>query len=298
MRTVNINFNDAGQRLDKFLMKYLPAMPKGALYKGLRKDCVRVNGRHVRDGSFMLSEGDELKLFFRDEYYGGDEEVKKTDIAFGIVYEDENIILMDKPRGTVAHADDKNTSGTLVEQLIYYLYKNGGYDPRNEHSFKPALCNRLDRNTSGIVIGAKNAAALRIINEKIRSREVHKLYKCRVEGIMKEPLHCEGYIVKGDKRVKISDKPAPGAKYAELSARPLSHDADTTEAEVELMTGRTHQIRAQLAAYGYPLVNDKKYSGHGNGKYELTSYKIRFDFKSDAGIMNYINGKEFELNRA
>lgn len=298
MRIVKINANDAMQRLDKFLIKYLPAMPKGALYKGLRKDCVRVNGKHVRDGGYMLNEGDELKLFFREEYYGKETDIKEVRIDFGIVYEDQNIILINKPRGTVVHADDKNTSDTLVEQLIYYLYKKGEYDPKSEHGFKPALCNRLDRNTSGIVIGAKNAAALRIINEKIRKREIHKLYKCRVEGIMKNPLQCNGYIIKGDKRVKTADKLSDGAKYAQLSARPIAYEGNTTIAEVELMTGRTHQIRAQLAAMGYPLVNDKKYSGHGNGKYELVSYKLRFDFKSDAGIMNYINGREFVLKEA
>lgn len=302
MRKLEINANDAGQRLDKFLLKYMSALTKGALYKGLRKDCVKINGKHVKDGAYMLKEGDELKLFFRDEYYGDNgEQATKAAVPkavkrdFGIVYEDENIVIIDKKRGTVVHADDKGSANTLVEQFIYYLYEKGEYRPDKEHSFKPALCNRLDRNTQGLLIGAKNAAALRIINEKIRNREIHKLYLCRAKGHIPHELHCKGFIERGDKAVRALDSAKEGAKAAELIVRPLRYEGGDTVAEVELLTGRTHQIRAQLSQAGFPLVNDRKYGGGGDGRYELVSYKLVFEFVGEAGVMEYLNGRVFCL---
>ena len=166
MREITINQNDAGQRLDKFLTKYLVNMPQSMLYKSLRKNCVRVNGKHIKDGKYMLQNGDVLKLFFKDEFYESKSSFKAGNSDIDVVYEDENIILINKESGVVVHSDDKGTKDTLLERMQSYLYKKGEYNPENEHSFSPSFCNRLDRNTSGIIIGAKNAAALRIINEK------------------------------------------------------------------------------------------------------------------------------------
>ena len=188
MREITINQNDAGQRLDKFLTKYLVNMPQSMLYKSLRKNCVRVNGKHIKDGKYMLQNGDVLKLFFKDEFYESKSSFKAGNSDIDVVYEDENIILINKESGVVVHSDDKGTKDTLLERMQSYLYKKGEYNPENEHSFSPSFCNRLDRNTSGIIIGAKNSAALRIINEKIRSREIKKIYLCIVEGHLKKAV--------------------------------------------------------------------------------------------------------------
>lgn len=297
MRQLTIKRNDAGQRLDKFLTKYLPKMPKSMLYKSLRKNCVKVNGKHIKDGAYMLSEGDELKLFLKDEFFEETAHTGFTPTAYSldIVYEDENILLINKEVGVVVHADDKNTSGTLIEQIQSYLYDRGEYRPNEEQSFAPALCNRLDRNTSGIIIAAKNAEALRAINEKIRSREIHKYYICIADGIIKGSGNLSGNLTKGEKQVKITKHAAEASKAVSLNYKALSHSENKTLAEIELLTGRTHQIRAQFADAGHPLTGDVKYGGsRSRDRYKLASYKLEFRL-NDAGVLNYLNGKIFEI---
>lgn len=297
MRQLTIKRNDAGQRLDKFLTKYLPKMPKSMLYKSLRKSCVKVNGRHIKDGAYMLHEGDELKLFLKDEFF---EETAHSGFAptaysLDIVYEDENILLINKEAGVVVHADDKNTSGTLIEQIQSYLYEKGEYCPDEEHSFAPALCNRLDRNTSGIIIAAKNAETLRAVNEKIRSREIHKYYLCIADGIIKGSGTLSGNLTRGEKQVKITKRAAEASKAVSLNYKALSHSENKTLAEIELLTGRTHQIRAQLADAGHPLTGDVKYGGsRSRDRYKLASYKLEFRLK-EGGALDYLNGRVFEI---
>lgn len=296
MKEITINENDAGQRLDKFLTKYLVNMPQSMLYKSLRKNCVRVNGKHIKDGKYMLRTGDELKLFFKDEFFAAvdDFHVGNTDID--IVYEDENLILINKASGIVVHSDDKGTADTLLSRMQSYLYKKGEYNPENEHSFSPAFCNRLDRNTSGIIIGAKNAAALRIINEKIRSREIKKLYLCVVEGHTEKSGYLSSYLTRGEKKVSVKDTETDNSKLIKTKYTTLAYGNNCSLVEVELETGRTHQIRAQMAHISHPLSGDRKYGARSGGKMKLASYKLRFDFKTDAGILNYMNGKEFQID--
>lgn len=294
MKQIVINKNDAGQRLDKFLMKYLVNLPHSMLYKSLRKNCVRINGKHVRDGGFILKENDVLLLYLRDEFF------PVTDFTAGnsdidIVYEDENIILINKPRGIVVHSDDRGTEDTLLLRMQSYLYEKGEYDPKSEQSFAPAFCNRLDRNTSGIIIGAKNAAALRIINEKIRNREIRKFYMCIAEGEMSGNGELSAHLTRGKKKVSVHDAETDSSKPVKLKYNVLKTKNNLSLLEIELETGRTHQIRAQLAAKGHPLLGDRKYGASDSSKMFLTSYKLKFDFASDAGILNYLSGKEFQI---
>ena len=177
-----------------------------------------------------------------------------------------------------------------------YLYKKGEYNPENEHSFSPSFCNRLDRNTSGIIIGAKNAAALRIINEKIRSREIKKIYLCIVEGHLKKSGHLTAYLTRGDKKVTVSDYNEENSKKIGTKYNVIAEKKDTSLVEVELETGRTHQIRAQFSHIGNPLYGDTKYGSQHSGGMKLASYKLIFDFKTDAGILNYLNNKEFQIS--
>ncbi len=296
MKTVTINVNDADTRLDKFLTKYMN-IPSGALYKGLRKNCVRVNGRHIKNGDYRLCEGDILQLYFKDEFFKEEKTFVPIKSNLSIVYEDENILIINKTAGTVVHADDKGTKNTLIAEIQSYLFNKGEYNPQNEHSFAPALCNRLDRNTGGLVIAAKNAAALRIINEKIKNREIKKFYLCIIEGHPKKEDELTAYLTREEKIVSVSDTILENAKQVRLKYKVLAENKASSLVEVELLTGRTHQIRAQLAYIGHPLVGDVKYGAKKteNG-YSLMSYKLSFDFTSDAGVLNYLSGKAFTVS--
>lgn len=293
MKEIVINENDANQRLDKFLLKYLVNMPQSMLYRSLRKNCVRINEKHVRDGAYILRPGDVMRLYVKDEFFERETKFCSGVSDIEVVYEDENIILINKPCGTVVHSDDRGTKDTLLSRMQSYLYKKGEYDPACEHSFSPAFCNRLDRNTSGIIIGAKNASALRIINEKIKMREIRKLYLCIVEGELTGSGQLEAYLTRGDKKVSVSDEAAYGAKNIITKYNAIAYENGRTLLEVELETGRTHQIRAQLAHINHPLWGDKKYGSSHTDAMSLASYKLKFDFKSDAGILNYLIGREF-----
>lgn len=305
MKRITVNANDAGQRLDKFLTKFLPAMPQSLIYKSLRKKRIKRNGSraHERD---ILSAGDVLELYINDEFF----DAPKPEEAFlkirtpsvRVVYEDENILLADKPQGLVVHSDDKEAVNTLISHIQAYLYQKDEYDPKAEHSFAPALCNRIDRNTRGIVIAAKNAESLRILNEKIKTKEIRKFYLCLVCGIPKKSAETlTSYLAKdaAANRVAVYNRPAPGAKTAVTKYRVRKTYQNHALLEVELITGRTHQIRAQMGAIGHPLLGDGKYGVLGKHplltQQALASYRLRFDFTSDAGILNYLAGKEFSI---
>lgn len=297
MREITVNENDSEQRLDKFLSKFMPQLPKSVLYKGLRKNCVRINGKHVKDGSVFIHAGDVLKLYYSDEFFEDEKNFKPIKSKLDIVYEDENILIINKESGIVVHADDRGTENTLVAQLQSYLFEKGEYKPDAEHSFSPALCSRLDRNTGGLVIAAKNAAALRIINEKIRSREIHKFYLCITEGYPFDKGTLSGYLTRGNKKVTVSDEETPLSKPVKLKYRVIAKKHGLSLTEVELITGRTHQIRAQFAHIGCPLAGDVKYGGSRHENYqELMSCRIEFGFKTDAGILNYLAGSSFSVS--
>ncbi len=306
MKTVTVNKNDASQRIDKFLGKYFKTMPKSLIYKGIRKKRIKVNGKRC-DIDYILKVGDKIDLYINDEFFAVPDErlsfLKVTEPTLNIVYEDQNIILMDKRPGMIVHDDEDEKIHTLLNHMKAYLYKKGEYDPDRENSFVPSLCNRIDRNTGGIVIGAKNAAALKIINDKIKTREIKKFYLCLVRGKLKQKEDTlTGYLVKNTEqnRVYIHSSPVPDGKSILTKYRVIRENNLTSLVEVELLTGRTHQIRAHFASIGHPLAGDGKYGTNefndkvGMKTQALYSYKLKFDF-SDENELAYLNGKTFEV---
>ena len=309
MREIVIKKNDAGQRLDKFLSKALPSLPISKLYKSIRLKKIKVNRRRA-EASQILQMGDTLQLFLAEEFF--EDKSKKSDLRLNdvhvhldVLYEDENILLLNKRPGVSVHEDETGEKNTLILQVWAYLYQKGEYQPSNEASFAPALCNRIDRNTGGIVIVAKNAESLRILNEKIKARELDKYYLCLVHGVpTPKSATLGGFLWKDSKenRVYVYEKnPPKGAKEIHTRYTTISVHGDLALLEVELLTGRTHQIRAHLAHVGHPLLGDGKYGinrsdrANGHKHQALWSYKLRFSFKEDAGILSYLDGKEFSV---
>ena len=308
MKEFTIGQNDAGQRLDRFLAKAVPLLPASLAQKYIRIKRIKLNGgRAERDT--RLRSGDVLQLYINDEFF----DKPREDNAFltvaapklNIVYEDDHIILVDKRPGLAVHPHDGAEYGrTLIDHIQAYLYQKREWRPREENSFTPALCNRIDRNTGGIVIAAKTAEALRVMNQKIKDREMDKRYLAIVEGTPKpKEGSLKGYLFKDEKknRVFVTDKMQPGAKTCQTNYKVLTSAQGLSLVECELITGRTHQIRAQFAHAGHPLLGDGKY-GKLDKRFDrnyqaLYSYKLTFTFTTDAGELNYLNGKSFQVEK-
>ena len=303
MKEFTIGPNDAGQRLDRWLAKAVPLLPGTLAQKYIRLKRVKVNGKGSKR-DVRLERGDLLQLYVNDEFF----DAPTPENAFlrvdrpqlNILYEDEHLLLLNKRPGMVVHPDDKEQVNTLITHVQAYLYQKKEWSPRWENAFAPALCNRIDRNTGGIVIAAKTAAALRVMNQKIRDRELQKLYLCVVHGVM-DPWkgRLKGYILKdGDRaQVRVYDRPVPGGRTAVTLYRTLESRNGLSLVECDLITGRTHQIRAQFAAAGHPLLGDGKYGRERDGRpYQaLYSYKLNFRFTTDAGPLERLNGREWTV---
>ena len=309
MKEFTIGRNDAGQRLDRFVSKAAPLIPESLLQKTLRKKDIKINGRPAR-GETRLAEGDTVRVYLPDEFFEAPREEnawrKITAPRLDIVYEDENILLADKAPGMVVHADEKGDSDTLIAHIQAYLYQSGAWNPDDAASFAPALCNRIDRNTGGIVIAAKTAEALRILNDKIKEHELKKKYLCVVLGRPSPPKgRIENFLRRDEKRkqVTLHDRPVPGAKTAKTLYRTLASTKELSLVECVLLTGRTHQIRAHMASIGCPLLGDGKY-GRGDRNRAcgetgqlLYSFELTFAFESDAGALQYLDGRTFRVKR-
>ena len=309
MREIIVKKNDAGQRLDRFVGKAVPLLPESLIQKYIRTKYIKLNGKRAQRDD-RVREGDVLQFYIRDEFFEKPQEknsyLKVGNPRLTVVYEDENILLADKKPGVLCHSAGAWDYNTLIANIQAYLVKSGEWDPRAENSFAPALCNRIDRNTGGIVIAAKNAEALRILNDKIRDREIDKYYLCVVQGRPRPASgRLEDYLFKDAVRnqVYIKQKSEPGAKTAVTEYRTLCSSGKLSLVECHLLTGRTHQIRAQMAHAGWPLLGDGKYgSERFNKGYEekgqaLYSYRLVFDFPTDAGILNYLRGREFRVDK-
>ena len=306
MKEFTIGPNDAGQRLDRFLTKAVPLLPASLAQKYIRLKRIKLGGKRVERDT-RLNTGDVLQLYINDEFFDKPREdnayLTVANPKLTIVYEDDHILLVDKRPGLAVHPHDGAEYGrTLIDHIQSYLYQKKEWRPREENAFTPALCNRIDRNTGGIVIAAKTAEALRVMNQKIKDREMDKRYLAIVEGTPKpRDGSLKGYLFKDAKknRVFVSDTPQPGAKTCQTNYKTVASKSGLSLVECELITGRTHQIRAQFAHAGHPLLGDGKY-GKLDKKYDrnyqaLYSYKLTFTFTTDAGSLGYLNGRSFRV---
>ena len=307
MKEIQIRKNDAGQRLDRFVGKAVPLLPESLLQKYIRLKRIKRNGKAAKR-DVRLVEGDVLQLYINDEFFEKPTEhnawLKIATPRLDIVYEDENILLADKKPGVLCHSAGEWSWDTLISNIQAYLRQTGEWDPKAENAFTPALCNRIDRNTGGIVIAAKDAETLRVINEKIRDRELDKRYLCITVGRPRKPEgRVECFLLKDEqkKQVSVYHKPVPGGKTAITDYQLLETRGEPSFVEIGLETSRTHQIRATMADLGCPLLGDGKYGRgdvnrrYGETRQALYAYKLTFDLPTDAGHLNYLRAQSFTV---
>ncbi len=309
MREYTIDKSNEDKRLDRWLSAELPGLPGALAQKFIRMKRIKVNGKAVQQNA-RLHEGDQVQLYIADEFFARpkltDPFLTKIKPRLEILYEDENLMLVDKRPGLMCHPDANEKVNTLITHAQAYLYQKGEWDSKDPKQFAPALCNRIDRFTGGIVIIAKTEAAMRVLNQKIRDREIEKRYLCIVHGRMHPAFGMmDNYITKSEsaKKVTVLDRSVPGAQRAQTRYQTLDTRNNLSLMECELLTGRTHQIRAQFAHAKHPLLGDNQYGkAQQNEKFGRTyqalyAYKLVFRFKTDAGVLNDLNGKSWQVKK-
>ena len=304
MREFTVAPGDDGRRLEKWLLKAAPALSYAQACRFLRLKKVRVNGKVAKEGT-TLHAGEVVNAYLDDACFLARPRENRLLAGFrphiDVLYEDKNILLIDKRPGLRVHGDNEEKVDTLITHLQAYLYQKGEYDGMG---FAPALCNRIDRFTGGIVIAAKNEAALKEMDMRIRSRQVEKFYLCAVTGRMVPPQgELKNYLLKEGKRMRVLNREAPGTQAARTRYRTLAMEGDLSLLECQLLTGRTHQIRAQFAAAGHPLIGDTQYGdpkinqAHACHFQQLYSYRIIFRFSGTPGLLEYLNGQSFQVKK-
>lgn len=306
MIEIIIGKNDNEQRADRFLKKYLNKAPKGYVYKMIRKKRIKLNGKNIKPEN-TIYEGDIIKFFLSQETidkFRENTEKMLENVNLDIIYEDDNILVINKPIGLLSHsADGDYTEKNLVDEMVTYLYRKGDYSPRIEKTFRPSICNRLDKNTSGIVLGAKNYETLKELNSAFRDRKIDKYYKSVIRGDLNKDLELKSYIEKDINKnmMKITNKDKANSKEIITKVKKIYSDGEYTLIEVELITGRTHQIRAHLASIGHPIVGDRKYGDKKTNIFFRENYKLdnqflhcyKIEISGLDGILSYLNCKTF-----
>ncbi|MDF2840291.1 MAG: pseudouridine synthase [Clostridia bacterium] len=300
MKEIKISENEAQQRLDRFLRKYLPDFKLGDIYKLFRNKKVKVNNKREKE-NYMLQLDDIIQLYIADAAQPEHKHAKAPAKPIDIVYEDENILLVNKPFGLLTHPDSPGDSDTLIDRALYYISQQEGYIP--SPTFTPSTCNRLDRNTGGIVIVAKNYTSLKAANKLVRERGIQKLYLCVVKGVIREAGEVVNFLLKDEEsnKVEILEEQEAGAKGVHTKYKPVASNGEYTLMEVELITGRAHQIRAHFASIGHPIVGDVKYGDKNTNKVFLEQFQLKHQFlyayqivfkEAEEGL-EYLKGKRF-----